>query len=275
IEQLLLPVDYTHPAEKTSFDVISKDINATVTLQLRETAAKQNTTLFVLLLSAFKLLLANYTAQDDIISLVGFDNNLLPENNNAFDGIIYLPVRIVVDGDASFARLLATVNEATKLAKQNAGTSYKLLIEEILPGDKNKQADLFKAIFLMLPQKNNREPAKEPGDPPVKTDVTLRIIEKQDGLWLHIDYCTQLFTANTISRMMVHYIEILFSIAVNEQQSTGTINMLAEEEKHRLLNFYNNTVKYPKEKTVIDLFTGYAKKFPGDTALVFENKTLT
>ncbi|MCP4727472.1 MAG: AMP-binding protein, partial [bacterium] len=62
----------------------------------------------------------------------------------------------------------------------------------------------------------------------------------------------------------------------NPTQRIYDIPLLSEKENHQLLYAWNETQKeYPKDKCVHELFEEYAEKTPEQTAVVFENESLT
>ncbi|MGO4773915.1 amino acid adenylation domain-containing protein, partial [Flavobacterium sp. W22_SRS_FK3] len=109
-----------------------------------------------------------------------------------------------------------------------------------------------------------------------KFDLTCSVSESDHGISLEINYCTALFDKTTIDRMLFHYQELLVSIVDNITQPISGLSILTKGEEHQLLDIFNSTdVGYPKDKTLIDLFTEEVKRTPNAIALVFEDKKLS
>ncbi|WP_340203735.1 amino acid adenylation domain-containing protein, partial [Ascidiimonas sp. W6] len=108
-----------------------------------------------------------------------------------------------------------------------------------------------------------------------KYDLTLNAVEGDNGIAFNMEYCTDLFHKATIERMLSHYQNLLVSIVNNMTLPITQLAFLPEQEKHLLLDVFNDTkVDYPKDKTIVDLFQEQVNKTPDNIALVFEEKTL-
>jgi non-ribosomal peptide synthetase component F len=91
-----------------------------------------------------------------------------------------------------------------------------------------------------------------------------------------VQYCTELYSEQTIIRMVGHFTELLNAIVTQPEQSIGLLPMLTRQETRQLLvEFNDNSVDYPKDKNIIDLFEEQAAKTPGAIALVFEGEQLS
>ncbi|HEY8781714.1 MAG TPA: amino acid adenylation domain-containing protein, partial [Mucilaginibacter sp.] len=90
------------------------------------------------------------------------------------------------------------------------------------------------------------------------------------------EYCTDLYRAETIDRMISHYINLLGSIVSLPASQVGRLSMLSESEEEQLLVEFNATAAdYAKDNSIVDLFEEQAAKTPNATAVVFEEAQLT
>jgi non-ribosomal peptide synthetase component F len=109
-----------------------------------------------------------------------------------------------------------------------------------------------------------------------KFDLTCFMSESADGLQGSVGYCTDLFTEETVVRMISHFKELLGSIAAAPGEKIGTLPMLTGAEKEQLLKEFNDSVvDYPKDRNVVQLFEEQASKIPGAIALRFEGEELS
>src|SRR5258708_3048385 len=67
-----------------------------------------------------------------------------------------------------------------------------------------------------------------------KFDLNLVIEEGPQGLHGFVEYCTDLFERETISRMLRHYTQVLQEIVSNSRQTVSTLLLLTEAERHQL-----------------------------------------
>ena len=96
------------------------------------------------------------------------------------------------------------------------------------------------------------------------------------GRWFLFEYCTKLFTLETMERMAAHFINILKEITNNPQIKLQDIEMLSQKERVQLLNDFNATqVDYPKDQTIYQLFEKKAGEIPEQIAVIYKDQQLT
>ena len=109
-----------------------------------------------------------------------------------------------------------------------------------------------------------------------KCQLVLSIEESSGNLELKI-----LFTENFIEKSIVdHFLNNLYKwlidLEANLNKSVKSIDLLSKEEKHQILNEFNNTKKdYPKDKTIVDLFEDQVKSTPNNVAIIYKEEKLT
>ncbi|WP_338400464.1 amino acid adenylation domain-containing protein [Bacillus thuringiensis] len=109
-----------------------------------------------------------------------------------------------------------------------------------------------------------------------KFDLMLNSIETSKTLRFSLDYCTELFTQETIENLCEHYINVLDNVINSNEMKISEIDLLSESEKNQILYEFNNTkAVYPKDKTIQELFEDQAKKTPDNIAIVFEDEKLS
>jgi non-ribosomal peptide synthetase component F len=67
-----------------------------------------------------------------------------------------------------------------------------------------------------------------------KFDISVVMIETGAGLQGSFQYCTDLFSEETINRMIVHFTNLVKSIATDPQQKIGAIPILTIAEEQQL-----------------------------------------
>ena len=79
-----------------------------------------------------------------------------------------------------------------------------------------------------------------------------------------------------IDNVAAHFTYLLGEMLESSEKSIFAIEIIPEEEKHKLLNEFNDTkAEYPKEKTIQELFEEQAAKTPEKLAIVYDNRRLT
>jgi amino acid adenylation domain-containing protein len=102
-----------------------------------------------------------------------------------------------------------------------------------------------------------------------KFDLSLTAVEYDDeNLLFNISYCTRLFKAETIDRIIGYFKKIITLIIGDTGKQLAEIGIISEEEKRRIIFDFNNTEReYPGDKTIHQLFEEQVKKTPDGIAL--------
>ena len=109
-----------------------------------------------------------------------------------------------------------------------------------------------------------------------KFDLILFIHEGAEGLSASLQYSTDLFNPETITRMLGHFDVLLESMVSNPNRRISELPILTAAEKHQLLVEWNATKKeYPNDKCIHELFEEQAERTPDAIAVVYEDNKLT
>ena len=109
-----------------------------------------------------------------------------------------------------------------------------------------------------------------------KFDILLTGIENKGRILFELEYSTALFKKETIERMIGHFRIIINEIIKNPSIQLSKIDMLAESERHQILNDFNNTkADYPKNITIHELFEKQVDKTPDNIAAMFRDDKYT
>ncbi len=267
-----LPYDFsTHENQNFVGDIISEKLDEKIFESLQKLSQTYNTSTYMLLLSAFYILLHKYTGQKDIIigsptssrtlnnvqNLIGmFVNNMVLENT--------------IDDNLNFADFVAQTKTNVLDTMAHEPYPYELLsrkfnnnLFEVMFTYQNEFDFLNKDIEVLFA--NNKTS---------KFNLSLEIIEATKTI--NLEYSTSLFKETTAKQILNHYINILKELSINPNRKIAEIPVLNEQEQNQVLYRFNNTYsKYPKEKTIAELIEEQALKTPEKIALSFEDNTLT
>ncbi len=106
-------------------------------------------------------------------------------------------------------------------------------------------------------------------------DLTI-VVTLFKGTNIKFIYNEELFNDKVIDRLGKIFEKILYEFAHNPEQRISEVNLLSLEEKEMLLDTFNHTeVDYPKEKTIIDLFSEQVKVMPDSMAVLFKDESIT
>jgi len=259
-------------------------LSQTLTKELKNLSRHSGVTLFMTLLTAFKTLLYRYTGQTDI--LVG--SPIANRNRAEVESLIGFFVNVLVlrtdlSGDLSFLELLARVKLTALEAYIHQDLPFEKLVEELKPNRDLSYNPLFQVMFAL---QNMPKPNLSLSDVSItyeegyngtsKFDLTLFMEDSEQGLVATCEYNTDLFNADTITRMLGHFQTLLESIVSDPQQCLSNLQLLTPSEVQQLLVEWNDTkTDYPKDKCIHQLFEAQVEKTPDAIAVVFENQQLT
>jgi amino acid adenylation domain-containing protein len=218
IPVLALPTDYPRPDVK-SFEgaSISFEAGEEVTRRMRTAAADTGATLYLVLLSAFYVLLARYCDQEDIV--VG--SVVAGRGHSDLENIIgmfvnTLALRGFPQKEKSFDAFLREVKERALRAYENQDYPFEDLVDK-LPVNRDTGRDpLFDVMFVMdnaAPSSSTAPaPQYEFGGRTSKFDLVVYAAESPHTLRFTFEYRTALFKPETIDQMFRDYVRVLETV---------------------------------------------------------------
>ena len=97
-----------------------------------------------------------------------------------------------------------------------------------------------------------------------KFDLTLNLQEAEDVIGGSLGYSSDLFEAETISRMVSHFLTLLEAIAADVNTPLSRLPLIREEERRQIVFEWNATEKeYPVGKCIHELIAEQAERTPG------------
>jgi amino acid adenylation domain-containing protein len=281
---LELPGDGVRPAEQ-SFDceVLSVRLPAPTVGALKALAKQEDTTLFTVLLTAFKVLLYRYSNQEDICVGVPVAGRSHVETE-ALIGLFVntLVIRTEMSGNPPFRDLLAQVREVLLEAHSYQDLPFEKVVEEVQPTRSLAYNPLFQVMMTAVKDPLHvRRFGSLKASPYVvnsstsNLDLTAFVVEAADGtLWWRLEYNIAMFAQARIQRMIGHFQKLLSSIVENPERRIGDLPLLTSEELEQLSAWNNNVAKYP-QTCVHTLIADQSARSPDRVAVVFDNHQLT
>ncbi len=281
---LELPTDRPRPAVQT-FNGAVKNITipAELSAALRKLSQEQGVTLFMTLMAAFQSLLHRYSSQDDVV--VG--SPIANRTNSAIENLIgffvnTLIFRAAFSAGLTYEDLLRQVREAALGAYAHQDLPFEKLVEELQPDRDMSHAPIFQVAFVLQnlpPQQSVDLPdltmqALEADNATAKYDLTLTMTDHPDGLLASLEYNTDLFNAQTMQRMLDHFMVLLRQVSEEPDIAIDKIDLLKSEEKQLILRDWNQTEKpFPGDQCVHEWFESLVEKQPEAPAIIFKANT--
>lgn len=285
VEPLNLPTDRQYPASRTfagaSYVTV---LPGTLARQLRLLSRQQGATLFMTLLTAFKILLRRYTSQEDIAVGTPIANRMVPGVEQLIGFFVNtLVLRTSLAADTSVAEFLGHVREVSLQAYAHQDIPFEKLVEILDPVRDLSRTPLFQTMFVLqntpLPNVAWKGLKATPWMVEIgisKFDLTLAVREADDELELSLEYSTELFHAERMKHFLGHYRSVLEGMVVYLQKPANEIEILSKTEREQLVVDWNQTAaEYDQEKSLAELVEDQARKTPEALAVVSGNRELT
>ena len=284
-ELLELPTARARPAVQSHRGGRERfDIPAEVVEGLRALGREEGATLFMVLLAAFKVLMARYSGQEDVVVGTSIANRNHPDLQGLIGSFLNtLALRTDLSGEPSFREVLRRIRETTLEAYEHQDLPFEKLVEELNVERSPAHHPVFQVMFtLRSPEKRalklgELEATSVSTDShTAKFDLVAMLVEKEDGSVVgSCGYSTDLFDSATIERMMGHYGRLLESVVEDVERPIYEMAMLGEDERRQLLEEWNETgVSYP-EASVHELFEGQVERTPEGIAVECEGERYT
>ena len=280
-----LPTDHPRPAAISFRGALARhSLPSAVVEALKQLSRREDATLFMTLLAAFKVLIFRLTQQPDVI--VGVPT--AGRNHPQTEGLIGLfvntmAVRNDLSGDPAFHLLLHDVKTATLEALSHQDLPFDKLIGELRPLRTPGYLPLVQVMFTLQAAVNHDVQLSglsltpidvDPGT--ARFDLTLVAEQNADSLDLVLEYSTDLFEAATARRMLGQFQTLLEGIVSDSRQRISQLPILTAAERHQQLVEWNRTrVDFPLDSSLHQLFEAQAAAHPQREALVAGSRRLT
>ncbi|MBW4417615.1 MAG: amino acid adenylation domain-containing protein [Myxacorys californica WJT36-NPBG1] len=281
---LELPADRLRPPEQTFHGATqSLLLPKSLSEALKDLSHRENATLFMTLLAAFKILLYRYTNQIDLV----IGTTIANRNRAEVEGLIgifinTLILRTDLSDNPSFRTLLERVQQVTLEAYAHQDLPFEKLVEELQPDRSLSYNPLFQVMFQLrnAPMPDLELLGVTLSVLPIEThttqfDLSLDVTEVADGLQVLMEYSTDLFDDSTITRMLGHFQTLLTGIVANANQSVSSLPLLTAAEHQQLLEWNQTQIDYCLEQCVHQQFEAQVERTPDAIAVIFQDQQLT
>ncbi|HKG79973.1 MAG TPA: condensation domain-containing protein, partial [Pyrinomonadaceae bacterium] len=205
---------------------------------------RESVSVFMTLLTAFKVTLSRYTESDDIV--VGTD--VANRSRSEIEGLIgmfvnQLVLRTQLSGNPTFKELLARVRDVALEAYAHQDMPFDKLVEAVKPDRKLDRNPLFQVMFGF--QNAPSHPIELPGlsigrmgvdNKTSVFDLSLYMTRQGGTLIGSMRYNTDLFESHTIGRMLDAFRVVLqTAVESNDIRLDALLALLENEEKRHTL----------------------------------------
>ncbi len=279
-----LPTDKPRPGTLTFHGkTVRREITGELFESLRELSHEQGITSFVLFLSIFVVLLSKYSRSMDLLVGTPVANRSYFDVQNLIGYFLNtLVIRAAPSADLLFTELLQQVKATFLDAMENQDFPFERLVKELNPDRGAGIHPLFQVMFVLQNQSAFR--LELPGIEAEyynldfgwsKFDLTLFVMERQDGIELKAEYRYDLFEQDTMVRLLEHYEILLREAALDRHRKISDFSMLVDEEKVSIRDWNDTRREYPVSAGIHQLVELQVKKTPDAIAVQCGSTQLT
>ncbi|MCJ7623879.1 MAG: amino acid adenylation domain-containing protein [Anaerolineaceae bacterium] len=285
LPSLSMPTDFSRPRQQT-YNGDSRIIYLPKSLGtiLKEISLSENGTLFMLLLTAYNILLSRYSGQLDIIVGIPISGRNWIEIENIIGVFINtLALRTDLSDNPTFRELFQRVREVCLNAFSHQDLPFEKIVEILTPPRSTSQQVIFQNMFQLRTWAS--KPIEVEGvrfeevahDGRITlVDLIMEITNRENVLECKLIFNTDLFKPETIECMLKNFHDLLIAVAENPDTSIERISLLSKPDVERILQDWNaNTSNYPSDKCVHTIFEEQVHKTPTRIALVQNENSIT
>jgi non-ribosomal peptide synthetase component F/acyl carrier protein len=283
---LELPTDRPRPATQS---YVGGSVEFTLSTELgaglKQLAQRHGSTLFMVLLTGWSILMARLSGQGDIVIGTPVANRQRTEVEALIGFFVNtLALRVKMEGDPNVAELLNQVKTTTLGAYAHQDIPFEQVVDIVKPERSLGQSPVFQVMVTMDNTPDTGE-LSLPGltlsglDVPHTTtqfDLSLSLSDTGGRVVGSLEYASELFDRATIERFVSHFQTLLAGIVADGQQRISQLPLLTQPERQRLLISFNGTaVDYPQDRLIHQLFEEQAAHTPAAAALTYGGQSLS
>jgi amino acid adenylation domain-containing protein len=275
---LALPTDRPRTSEQssrgaTAFVVLSSSLAE----RARSLGRNERASLFMVLLAGFKVLLARYSEQDDIVVGTPVANRPFEEAESLIGHLTNaVALRTQLSEELSFREVVGRVRETSLEAFSHQDVPFEKVVEQVGAERRLGKTPIFQVMFVL--QNSPASPLELTGievatvtvpNTTTMVDLTMEVVEQPYGLVVAIQFSTDLFERRTVARMLHHYERILEVALVAPDTRLSELSFLSEAEYEETVRACNRSDgPAPKAGILHRRFEEQVRRTPHAPALV-------
>jgi amino acid adenylation domain-containing protein len=272
---LRLPMDFPRPLVQSfegnmvDFPLDKKEVKG-----IKELASKSDSTLYIVLLALFNIMLFKLSGQEDIIvgsPVAGRSHADLQQIIGMF--VNTLVIRNYPSGEKTVTAFIQEVKASALGAFDNQDYPFEDLVEKLAIVRDTSRNPVFDVMFALQNLTEQGKVFDQNIDGyesrVAKFDLILLALENKEKLVFSLEYCTRLFKEGTIERFIGYFKNLVSAVLDNPGQRIGDIEVLSEAEKRQILVEFNHTTGlFLGDKSIHELFEEKVSQKSDHIALV-------
>jgi amino acid adenylation domain-containing protein len=254
-----------------------------VTRGLEALSQSEGASLFMVLLTGYKILLQRYSQQDDF----GVGALIANRTRSEVEGLIgffvnNLALRTDLGGNPTARELLGRVRETTLGAYEHQDIPFEKLLEELTFERDLSRSPVVQAMLNLLnfPAVYEELPGLKISSSGIRNDranfdLSLWMAEGPESMVGWMEYNADLFDRPTARRMVGHLQRIFAAVATDPDRRIQDLPLLSDAERTQVLLDWNRTDRERPADTFVERFAAVAERHADSVAAVFQGESLT
>lgn len=291
VDAVELPADHARPSSESyrgsSFEFT---LEPSVADQIRTLARAESATPYIVLATAFHVLLHRYSGAPEVPIGTPLSGRSRPEFENLV-GYFVNPVVICapIEPGTTFRQHLAAMREAAVSAQRYGDFPFPELVKRLRPERDSSRTPLFQ-VMLNLIKTSQAGMAGGPLQPHGSTglrlgsaalqafpltqrdapfDLDLTLLDTGFGMPASLKYSTDLYEGETIARMAGHFVTLLASAIESPDRPVAELPMLTGAERAAVLAYAEGPqLEYRRDLCVHNLIENQTLESPDSVAVV-------
>jgi fengycin family lipopeptide synthetase D len=243
IPVLNLPTDYPRQLVRSfKGDRITFELDKDLTERVNKLARDTGSTLYMVLLSVYNILLSKFTGQEDIVVGSACSGRIHPDVGNLIGMIVNsVAIRNYPKSDVPFEEFLTSVRENSLNALKNQDYPIEEIVRKLKLGKDRSRNPLFDTVFILenievkKMEINGLEFSNRDFEFHIsKFDLSLYAMEDQT-IKFSFEYSFALFKEETVRKMADLLVRIIKQVVDNPDVKLADIQLMTEEERKNLL----------------------------------------
>ncbi len=277
-----LPIDYTRPAIKSFegdsyvFNISESDSNALLALSNRYKVSL-NTTLTAI----FNIFLHKITKAEDIIVGVPINGRKDAELEKIIGLFLNtLPIRSFPTPEKTFESFLQELSATMLESFDHQDYPFDELVNALHIKRELSRSPIFDVLFNAISIDVSKEEMRSnidlASETHAKFDLNVAVIKLHKEISFHFDYCSALFSKETIKRFATFIQQIAREVIQSPTIKLNDISILDAQEKQKVLTISRGAeANFENNITINELFEKQVVKTPHHPALIFGDEKMT
>jgi amino acid adenylation domain-containing protein len=277
-----LPFASTGAGQELTADIVRFQLPGDVAELVRETARGLRSSPFMVLLTAFGVLLNRHTGADDLVIGTPVAGRDLPGSERVVDCLVNMAALRLRLGEATTWAAAVDVTRSAMLdVFDNADVQFAEILDELTLPRTSHVHPVFQVAFAATPPLP--APTTVDGvtftsrlDPSVDSlfDLEVQVLDDPSGLRGYLKYRTARFRRENMSALLEQFFVLLGQLEPDGRLADA--RLLSEQQRHRAVVEWNDTATdYPRDTTLVDIFESRVDAAPDAVATVYDGRTLT